>query len=150
MSWQRTLDRLWRYWSITYQCNSSITVFSGDWWNPNCAPTVPQNSRWIWLLVKPLLYKHEMASAPIQKHLSTTYMKVVWKTSESDTVMLWGVSRIFKSIQHRAKWLKHQFMGNGKNQFLPFSKGVNTSWNIKLWGVARTSSCHFQSVSTQA
>ena len=28
------------------------------------------NSRWIWLLVKPLLYKYEMASAPTQKNLS--------------------------------------------------------------------------------
>ena len=28
------------------------------------------DSRWIWLLVKPLLYKDKMASAPTQKHLS--------------------------------------------------------------------------------
>ena len=78
------------------------------------------------------------------------YMKVVWKTSESDTVITWGVSKIFKWIQHGAKWLKHQFMANGKNRFLPFSKGVDTGWNMKLWGVARTSSCHFQVARTSS
>ena len=59
------------------------------------------------------------------------------------SVCLWQepVLAIWRGI---SEVLNCQVMGSGKNQFLPFEEGSQSGWNVKLWGVARTGSCHLK------
>ena len=76
---------------------SSIAVF-------RCLPTVPLNSRWIWLLVKPLLYKDEMASAPNRSTSQKDYLKVVWKTSHKIIVSCFLAFYTYRQYQLSMKY----------------------------------------------
>ena len=80
--------------SIDVFCCSATNIYSQFNWSEIFHPIVNfgwwvvmqsmyslVNSRWIWLLVKPLLYKDEMASAPNRSTSQKDYLKVVWKTS---------------------------------------------------------------------
>ena len=123
------------------------------------------NSRWIWLLVKPLLYRNQMASAPNRSTSQITHLKVVWKTSVIEKVFL--VVSKKQTSHYRPNKL---FMGVGSPWTCQISKGVNTGWMSKLWewtengqshGTAHFlykikksgqsyGTAHFQKVSTQA
>ena len=93
VTWQSILKGPWGYWAITLQCLFTAQLMSSvaqqqrftasltglyfpsnsltfGWWVVMQSRYSLVNSRWIGLLVKPLLYKYKMASAPTQKHLS--------------------------------------------------------------------------------